>query len=65
MNTDLTTLLEAAPQLAAIIVLYIWHTRSEETREREQTLIIKTLSRLTLTALESAKPKPKQEETHG
>ncbi len=65
MNTDLTTLLEAAPQLAAIIVLYIWHTRSEETREREQTLIIKTLSRLILTAFKSARSKSEQEETHG
>lgn len=65
MNADLTTLLEAAPQLAAIIVLYIWHTRSEETREREQTLIIKTLSRLTLTALKSTQPNSIKEETHG
>ena len=64
MNTDITQLLEAAPQLAAILVLYIWHKSDGEAREREQALTIKTLSRIILTALKS-QTKKEDTDLHG
>ena len=65
MSPDtLTEILAAAPQLAAILVLYIWHKSDGEAREREQALTIKTLSRIILTALKS-QTKKEDTDLHG
>ena len=65
MSPDtLTEILTAAPQLAALIILYIWHREDATTRSQEHALTIKTLttlSRLQLTQL----TQHKSEEQHG
>lgn len=63
MSPDtLTEILAAAPQLAALIILYIWHREDSVIRSQEHTLTIKTLA--TLSRLQLAQlTQHKSEET--
>jgi len=60
-HDTLTEILAAAPQLAVVIILYIWHREDTQARERQETQIIKTLSQITKIALSNKK----EETTHG
>lgn len=53
----ITTLLEAAPQLAAIIVLYIWHREDTTASAKEHALTINTLARLSRQLIASKEDK--------
>jgi len=47
MSPDtLTEILTAAPQLAALIILYIWHREDSVIHSQEHALTIKTLTSL-------------------
>lgn len=53
----ITTLLEAAPQLAAIIVLYIWHREDTTANAKEHALTINTLAKLSRQLIASKEDK--------
>jgi len=62
-HDTLTEILAAAPQLAALIILYIWHREDSVIRSQEHTLTIKTLATLSRQSLQLTQHK--SEEQHG
>ena len=55
----ITQLLEAAPQLAALIILYIWHREDTLSRVKEHALTINVLAKLSRQLITS------EEDKHG
>jgi len=53
----ITQLLEAAPQLAALVVLLIWHREDTLTRAKEHALTINTLAKLSRQLIASKEDK--------
>jgi hypothetical protein len=53
----ITQLLEAAPQLAALLVLFIWHREDTTASAKEHALTINTLARLSRQLIASKEDK--------
>ena len=53
----ITQLLEAAPQLAALVVLFIWHKEDTLAHAKEHALTINTLARLSRQLIQEGEKK--------
>lgn len=53
----ITQLLEAAPQLAALVVLFIWHKEDTLAHAKEHALTINTLAKLSRQLIASKEDK--------